>query len=212
MSRPLLALLLLAGACRARPEAGFRVGLAAPLSAAAAGEAARIGLLPGPAPAGSPEEPAAAPGDAGSRRLEDFARLRFLAARAAAAGAPGVTFRLPAPAPLETHAYPEEWQALTRLARECAQWHELIGRGAPAALPFPAEGLLARAWTRHGRRYVLLVNDSGAPRPLAPSDLAPWRALYEARADAREALEPCGEGLCLGPGRVLWLEGRLAGG
>lgn len=208
MRRSALALLLLAAAC-GRPGGGFRVGLAEPLSRAAQREAAAAGLLPGPAPAGSPEESAAAIGADGALRLEDFSRLRFLAARAAAAGAPGVTFRLPAPSPLEAHDYPEEWQALTRLARETARW-DSVARGAPAPLPFAAPGLLARAWARHGRRYVLLVNASPAPQPLEPGLLAPWRALFEVRADAREVLAPCAQGLCLEPGRALWLEGRLA--
>lgn len=200
MSRAWPALLLLAAAC-GPSGGGFRV------SRARQREAASAGLTPGSAPAGSPEESAAAIGADGTLRLEDFTRLRFLAARAAAAGAPGVTFRLPAPSPLEAHDYPEEWQAMRRLAREAAQWHD-VARGAPAAPPFAAPGLLARAWSRHGRRYALLVNDTAAPLPLDPALLAPWRALFEVRADAREALRPCPAGLCLEPGRALWLESR----
>lgn len=96
---------------------------------------------------------------------------------------------------------------MARLARETAQW-DSVALGAPAPLPFSAPGLLARAWARHGRRYVLLVNATAAPQPLEPSLLAPWRALFEVRSDARELLTPCAQGLCLEPGRALWLEGR----
>lgn len=207
MRRSLPVLLLLA-AC-GRPEPGFQVGLALPLSPAAQREAAAAGLLPRPVPDAGPEESAAAIGADGTLRLEAFSRLRFLAARAAAGGAPGVTFRLPAPSPLEAHDYPEEWQAMTRLARETRQWSDVMG-GGPALLPFPAPGLLARAWTRHGRVYVLLVNDSPEPRALGEDSLDGWRALFEPRADSREVLQPCAAGQCFGPGRILWVEGRLA--
>ena len=79
---------------------------------------------------------------------------------------------------------------------------------APAPFAVPA-GIEIRTWIFQGRRYALLVNASGAAQPLEEGSLAPWRALFAVRSDARQLLAPCGKKLCLPPEGVLWLEGRL---
>lgn len=211
MRRVLAACLALSCALPAR--AGFTAGVLEPVTAGVAAEARRLGLeSAAAAPAGAAEESAiAAPAEkGGAERVADFARLRFLAWRAAARGASGVWFKLPA---VDPAAYPEEWQALARVARELAAARPVLDEGAPASAPFavPA-GVLARSWTRGGRRYALLVNDGAGPAALDAGALAEWRALFAARSDPRLVLPACGEASCLPPGGVLWLEGRpLAG-
>jgi hypothetical protein len=105
--------------------------------------------------------------------------------------------------------YPEEWQAVARVARELVLMRPVLEEGEAAPLPFPAPGgLESRAWRFAGRRYVLLVNPSAGPVPLEPGLLEPWRALFAVRSDPRQDLAACGSALCLPPGGVLWLEGR----
>lgn len=208
--RRLLAGLLLLGACSPEPRRAFRVGLLGPLEAKGLREAARLGLhVALEAPSGAALEPA---GDA-LDHAKPAAALFFAGTRAAVRGATGVYFVPPRfKAPYGWTDYPEEWQAMARAGRRLTLLRPVIEAGAEASVPFalPA-GVEARAWRLRGRRYVALVNDTPAPLPLAAEPLAPWRALFEARADAREALVSCGGGLCLPPGRALWLEGRPGG-
>jgi hypothetical protein len=121
-----------------------------------------------------------------------------------------VYFRLPVTsAGQDLLDYPEEWQAVARLAREVAGARPIVESGSIEAVPFPVPaGVDIRAWALHGRRYVLLVNSSSTPVPLGGDLLEPWRALFEVRADARLLLPACGASYCLAPQRVLWLEGR----
>lgn len=144
-------------------------------------------------------------------RMADWARLRLLTASAAARGRTGIFFVLPkTPQGREMSGYPEEWQALERVAAETAAMRPILERGAEAVLPFAAPvGVEARAWRFRGRLYVLLVNPSELPVPMPSAPLEPWRALFEVRSDPRELLSFCPAGHCLDAGRVLWLEGRL---
>lgn len=208
----LLALSLLLAACAPRPDARFPVGVAGPLSERLRAEVLRLGF---------DAEEIPAPGAAVERAADEdehtlpAGRLRFLAARAAQSGARGVFFlppRLPAGADWAT--YPEEWLMTVRVLREIRSLRPVLESGTPAAVPFPVPGgVLSRAWRRHGRLYVVLVNAAPAEAAFEPGDLEPWRALFEPRADPREALSPCGRAVCLPPEGVLWLEGRpLAAG
>ena len=87
----------------------------------------------------------------------------------------------------------------------------LLEGGTLVAAPFAVpDGLLLRAWSYRGRRYVLLVNASGTDAALDAQALVPWRALFEVRSDARDLLIRCGAAFCLPPHRALWLEGRLS--
>lgn len=210
MTRFLAAALLLAG-CGGPPPRPFVVGVRDAATAADAVAARRLGLavLDEAATASVAEVPASRDG-----RIDDLAVLRLRGARAVVGGAAGVVFVLPAPPPGRALVdYPEEWQALARAGRELLELRPVLESGPGEEPPFavPA-GVLGRAWTRGGRRYVLLVNDGARPAPFEPDALVPWRALFQPRADAREALSPCGAALCLEPGRALWLEGRPLGG
>jgi hypothetical protein len=194
--------------CAPAPRRPFSVGLAGPVTPRLAAEARRLGLSADEnPPAGSSVEASApAVGPAFPR-----ARLRFLAARAVARGASGVYFLPPAAESGDILDFPEEWQALARVFRELLSARPLIETGEPrepeAGLP---AGVEARAWLWRGRRYLLIVNSSTSPAPLPSALLAERRALFAARADAREALAPCGPDLrCVPPEGVLWLEGRL---
>jgi len=206
MRRLLLPMALLAAACAPKPQRAFPVGLLGPLSARVAAEAGRLGLETAQTPpAGAAEI------SAGGTETFDWARLRLLGARAAASGASGVYFRLPSvPSGRDALDYPEEWQAVARVARELVLMRPIMEGGETAAPPFavPA-GMESRAWGFEGRVYTLLVNPSAKPLRLDDGSLAGRRALFAVRADARQDLAVCGAGRCLPPGGVLWLEGRL---
>lgn len=192
-------------ACGPRLDRPFRLGVVLPLGPRAAEAAARLGLdLTDAPPPGAALEPAEENGAVASA-----ARLRFLWSRGAAEGRAGVYFVLPpAPAGRELTDYPEEWQALARSAREAGLLRPVIEGGAAEPIETP-DGLSAAAWRFAGRRYAVYVNAAPAAVALPDAALADARALLEPRSDPRESLTPCGAGLCLRPGGVLWLEGRL---
>lgn len=205
--RPLLAAALLSlASCAPEKAREFELGLIGPVGPGVAKSARAAGMTIREAP---PEGADSA--SAGEGRVADWSALRLAAARAVVRGRRGVFFVLPpAPEGKELTDLPEEWQALDRAAREIDALRPVIESGVPADDPFPLpEGAEGRAWRFRGRLYFLLVNDTGAPAPLPSDALKPWRALFEVRADARDALPPCPAGRCLPPGRVLWLEGRL---
>lgn len=207
MRRILLpALLALAAACAPDRSREFELGLIGPVGpgVASAARAATMTIREA-APEGADTR------SAGAERMADWSELRLHVAQAAIQGRTGVFFTLPKTADgRELTAYPEEWQALARVARETAAIRPILESGLEAAVPFPVpEGVQARAWRYQGRLYVLLVNGSGAEIAVSQEPLRPWRALFEVRADARDLLAPCAGGRCLPAGRVLWLEGRL---
>lgn len=202
--RLLLAVLLLA--CAPEKAREFELGLIGPVGPGVAAAAREEGMsIRAEAP------PGAEAVSAGAERLDAFAALRLEVARAAVRGRTGLFFVLPkTPEGKELTDFPEEWQALARAAREARAMRPILEAGRDAPLPFPLPaGAEGRAWRHQGRVYVLLVNDSPAAVPFDPESLASRRALFEVRADAREALSACPAGSCLAPGQVLWLEGRL---
>ncbi|MDD5303992.1 MAG: hypothetical protein PHS14_12905 [Elusimicrobia bacterium] len=206
--RHLLILALLCGACAPEPSRRFPVGVAGPLSARLRAEVLRLGFdAEEVAPAGAAVERAADEGE----HTWPAGRLRLLAARAAQGSASGVFFLPPRlPEGVDWANYPEEWLSVVRVLREIRSLRPVLETGRPAAVPFAVpDGVLSRAWSLHGRTYVLLINAAAVPAALEPGPLKPWRALFEARCDPREALAPCGGGACLAPERTLWLEGRL---
>ena len=208
-----LALAAAAAACSPEPGRPFSVGVLEPASARVAAAARRLGLeVSAQAPPGAATVSAALPlkGEDGEMAA-DAARLRFLAARAVAKGSEGIFLRLPrTPADRDLLEYVEEWQAVERVARELVALRPIIRGGTPASAPFPVPvGLEFRAWTFHGRGYVVLVNPTGVPLPLGGTSLATWRALFSVRSDPRQVLPSCGTESCLPPEGALWLEGRL---
>lgn len=211
--RTFLAAALLLAACAPEPQRAFELGLIGPAGPGVEAAARAEGLV---VVAAVPERAdlhhAGVPLPASSEeRMADWSRLRLLVSLAAVRGRAGVFFTLPKAAPgRELTNYPEEWQALARVARETAALRPILESGLEAPAPFPTpEGVAVRAWRYRGRLYLLLVNEAARPAPLAVDDLKPWRALFEARADARELLVPCGSGRCLPGERAIWLEGRL---
>lgn len=209
----ILAAALLLAACAPEKAREFELGLIGPAGPGVAAAARAAGLpIVDAAPERSDRHHAgvAIPGSS-EERLADWSRLRLLVALAAAHGRTGAYFTLPKSAPgRELTGYPEEWQALARVARETAYLRPILEYGIETPVPFPApEGVAVRAWRYRGRLYVLLVNESARPAPVVPDDLKPWRALFEVRADARDLLVACASGRCLPGERALWLEGRL---
>lgn len=212
------AAVLLALACACAPEKArdFELGLIGPVGPGLAAAAREAGLsIRESAPEGGDEYSAAVsfkgPSGETEERMADWSRLRLLVARAVVRERTGVFFSLPrSPDGREAHSYPEEWQALARVARETAALRPIIESGVETSPPLAVpEGLEARAWRYQGRLYVLLVNDGRGPVPMPQDSLRYWRALFEVRADPRDILDACPGGRCLPVGRSLWLEGRL---
>ena len=216
MRLALLAALLALAGCAPETLRDFALGVLAPVgpqveaAARAAGIVIRAALPEG---ADVYSAGVASTGTAGpaEERMADWAHLRLLVARAAVQGRTGVFFTLPTLLNgREMTAYPEEWQALARVARETAAIRPVLRSGVEAAVPFTVpQGVSARAWRFQARDYVLLVNETSSAAPIGEGSLKPWRALFEVRADARELLDICPGGRCLPAGRVLWLEGRF---
>lgn len=210
------ALLLASAACAPEKIRPFEIGLIGPVGPGVGAAARAAGLtVREAAPEGADiYDAAVAVKDASGRegaRLADWSSLRLQVALAAARGRTGVFFLLPkSPEGRELTDFPEEWQALSRLARETGALRGILESGAEAEAPFPAPpGVEVRAWRFQGRLYVLLVNGGAAPAALDPEALKPWRALFEVRADPRDLLVACGGARCLSGERALWLEGRL---
>lgn len=212
----LAAALLAAAACAPEKAREFEFGLLGPVDPGVEAAARAAGMpVRETAPNGADALNAGVPLAGASRgteeRMADWSRLRLLVAGAAVRGRSGVFFTLPRTKDgRELTAYPEEWQALSRVAREVAAMRPILEGGIESAVPFAVpEGVEARAWRFQGRLYVLLVNDTGRSAPIDAESMMPWRALFEVRADARDLLIPCGGGRCLTARRVIWLESRL---
>lgn len=202
---------LLAAACLALASCSpdktrsFELGIIGPAGPGLAASAREAGLtIRESVPEG------AAGASAGKKRMAGWSELRLLVAVAAVEGREGLFFILPREeGGREVSAYPEEWQALARVSRETSAIRPILERGVPTPVPFSAPGgVMSRAWRYQGRVYALLVNE-GEAAPMDGEPLRPWRALFEVRADPREALVPCPRGRCLPARRALWLEGRL---
>lgn len=217
MRRTLAAgLLVLAGACAPVKSRVFELGLIGPVSPGVAAAARLAGLtVREAAPEGAVTVDAGVvidgPLGRSGERMADWSRLRLLVGAAAASGRSGVFFTLPkATGGRELTSYPEEWQALSRVARETSAIRPILESGIETDVPVPLpDAIAARAWRYQGRLYVLLVNAEPIAVPIPQDELKPWRALFEVRADPRDLLAPCGADRCLPAERVLWLEGRL---
>lgn len=199
-------LLALTAACAPERSREFELGLIGPVGPGVAAAARAAGM---PVREVAPE--GADTISAGAEHMADWSELRLRVAQAAVEGRAGVYFALPkTPEGREATSYPEEWQALARVAREMAAMRPILEAGVETEPPLtvPAGGG-ARAWRYQGRLYVLLVNGSANALPIDAESLRPWRALFEVRSDARDLLVPCAAGRCLPAERVIWLEGRL---
>lgn len=199
-------LLAFSSACTPSKSRDFELGLIGPVGPGVAAAARSAGMsIREAAPEGADTR------SAGVEHLADWSELRLHVALAAVEGRSGVYFTLPkTPEGREVTSYPEEWQALARVARETAAMRPILEGGVEAEPPLPVPGgARARAWRYQGRLYVLLVNGSADALAVDVGSLKPWRALFEARADARDLLVACAAGRCLPAERVIWLEGPL---
>lgn len=200
------ALLALSAACAPEKSREFELGLIGPVGPGVAAAARAAGMaIREAAPEGTDTR------SAGAERMADWSGLRLQVAQAVIEGRTGVYFTLPKTAEgREATSYPEEWQALARVARETIAVRPILESGLVVPVPFPVpEGVESRAWRFQGRLYVLLVSGASSSGPMSDESLKAWRALFEVRADARDLLVSCGGGRCLPPERVLWLEGRI---
>jgi hypothetical protein len=147
-------------------------------------------------------------------RFPTQAEIRFMSYDAVLNGASGIWyFAYSTATGSNLSQTPELFSAVTGPARELRAMAPVFARGRPIPQPFPIEpdGLSARAWTYHGRDYVVLANRSAGTDLLVPEALlAPaWRPLFEARRDQREALRSVDGASYLRQHQVLVLESRL---
>jgi hypothetical protein len=147
-------------------------------------------------------------------RFPTMAEIRFMSYDAVVNGAQGIWYFTYSTAPASNLSQtPELMFAVDWTAREMRAMAPIFARGRPIPLPFkPTPGeIQARAWTYHGRDYVVLVNpNTGEDASVDPEMLKPtWRPLFEVRRDPRELLRKIGNDYCLRQHGVLVLESRL---
>jgi len=148
-------------------------------------------------------------------RFPTYGEIRFMTYHSIIAGAKGVWyFSYAKPGGATLAQSPEEWLAVTAMAKELAALRPIFEGGTPAYLPFPPnpDGPLAKAWRYHGRDYVIIANPKPKAMQLVPEALLAmhWRPLFETRRYQKELLKKVGEGFYRPPYRVLVFESRLS--
>ncbi|MEK7282102.1 MAG: hypothetical protein AAB037_07130, partial [Chloroflexota bacterium] len=94
-------------------------------------------------------------------RFPDHAEMRFMSYLAVVHGAQGLFyFQLGKAGNRTLFDVPEDWQALRRVAMEMKTMQHVFEQGKIIQVPFPTTdwGLEAKAWSFHGREYVILLN------------------------------------------------------
>lgn len=147
-------------------------------------------------------------------RFPDLAEIRFMSYDAVLNGAQGIWYFVYTLAPGRNLSHtPELLFAVDWVAREMKELAPIFARGRPIPLPFepPTKGWMARAWTYHGRDYLILANRTKDRQwKVPPEALKPyWRPLFEVRRDPRELLKEHKGSHYLKPYQVLVLESRL---
>lgn len=145
-------------------------------------------------------------------RFPSHREIRFMSYLSVLHGARGIFFyRLTKPGPSTLFEYPEEYQAVARVARELRALQPVFEGGKPVPLPFGlTPGLEARAWRYRMRDYVLVLNrNKGTPAKM-PGELLRkrWRPLFENRRFAKGLLSAKEDGGRLLPYDVMVLEGN----
>lgn len=147
-------------------------------------------------------------------RFPAWSEIRFMSYDAVLNGADGVWYFVYSTATGSNLSQtPDEFVRVTEPAGELRAMAPIFARGRRIELPFPPnpDGPAARAWTYHGRDYVILENrtkDKALAMPPAMLDPT-WRPLFEYRRDPRELLYAYGGWYFLKPFQVLVLESRL---
>jgi hypothetical protein len=147
-------------------------------------------------------------------RFPSAAEIRFMSYDAVLNGAQGIWyFTYSTATGANLSQTPETMSRVDSTAGELLAMAPIFARGRAIPLPFeaPIHGLRARAWTYHGRDYLLLVNRTKDRQWKVPEEaLKPsWRPLFEARRDPRELLKKHQDAYYLKPYQVLVLESRL---
>ena len=147
-------------------------------------------------------------------RFPDLAEIRFMSYDAVLNGASGIWyFAYSTAAGSNLSQTPELLFAVSGTARELRAMAPIFARGRPIPLPFepPTKGWMARAWTYHGRDYLVLANRTKDRQWKVPEEalLPAWRPLFEVRRDPRELLKKYQDAYYLKPYQVLVLESRL---
>lgn len=150
----------------------------------------------------------------GIGRFPTQEEIRFMSYDSVLNGAQGIWYFTFSTSPGTNLAQaPARLYAVDSVAREMREMSPIFASGRSIPLPFspPKEGWLARAWTYHGRDYIVMANRTKDRQWKVPEEaLTPtWRPLFEVRRDPRELLTPFGKSYYLKPYQVLVLESRL---
>lgn len=147
-------------------------------------------------------------------RFPTAGEIRFMCYDSVLNGAQGIwffTYTLPDGSVLADT--PSLMSVVDGSAAEMRAMAPIFARGRPIPLPFepPTKGWMARAWTYHGRDYLVLANRTKDRQWKVPVEaLKPyWRPLFEARRDPRELLKEHNGSHYLKPYQVLVLESRI---
>lgn len=147
-------------------------------------------------------------------RFPNQAEIRYMSYDSVLNGAQGIwyfVFSIPNGTTLAQT--PAHMFAVDAVAAEMLAMAPIFARGRPIPLPFepPTKGWVARAWTYHGRDYLVLANRTRDRQWKVPDEAlaSSWRPLFEARRDPRELLKKHLDSYYLKPYQVLVLESRI---
>jgi len=119
-----------------------------------------------------------------------FDQVRYMTWLAVARGAAGVfyfTYNGSDGVPLP--ARPERWDIYSRVAAELNGFRKVLEKGKPGVVPAGLSAdLAARAIRQGGRDYLVLLNPTAAPLPLAA--VKDWRPLFEQFRALPDSLPP----------------------
>ena len=123
-----------------------------------------------------------------------FGQVRFMTYLALARGAKGIFyFKYSSADGVPLADRPERWGIYERMAAELARIGPVFTKGRqidpPAGL---SPGLSAIAFKKGWHEYLVLLNPTAVPVPLAPAVLGNWRPLFEELRGIPDSLPPSG--------------------
>lgn len=149
-------------------------------------------------------------------RFPEMWEIRFMSYDAVLNGAMGIWYYTYSTATGSNLSQsPELFERVVKPAQEMRAMAPIFARGRPIPLPYApstdADAISGKAWTYHGRDYVVLEARKGGQDALVPEMFldGSWRPLFETRRDPKELLWKFSKGYFLSSHHVLVLESRL---